>query len=154
MFSGRGGARAGADSTKWSWTVVEASSASASAGLTDQEFADEWVVGLLRVWGEHELDRGLRHLANGLGDDGERWPAVLGLLGAVESDDREIVGHADAPLVRGPEQADRLEVRAGEDRGGGIPEGQQALPAGVAALARPFDAGDGAVLQVGGVERL
>ena len=88
-----------------------------AARLPDDKFPDESRVALGPLPVEYELEGRPGHLLDRLGDYGEGRPAELRLLGAVESDDREILRHAQATLVRGPQQADCLQVGAREDGG-------------------------------------
>jgi hypothetical protein len=77
---------------------------------------------------EYELDGHSGHPRDRLGHHGEGWPGELRVLGAVEGDDRKVLGHAKAAFMRSSYQADGLQVRARKDGGRRLDEPNRRCP--------------------------
>jgi hypothetical protein len=100
----------------------------AAAGLADDKFPVKGRMALGPLVVEYELDGHSGHLLDRLGHHGEGWPGELRLLGAVEGDDRKVLGHAQAAFMRSSQQADGLQVRARKMAVGGVDEPNRRCP--------------------------
>ena len=97
----------GYESLGWSFAWCRQGPDCAAAGAADDEISGKGVVTGVRLRRvEHDVNGRLRDRDDGLAHDRERWPAVLGLLAAVERDEADVLGHPDAGLVQGCEDAD------------------------------------------------